>query len=166
MKTTLLLLPALALAACVSAGPKSAIGTEQKANEKQRLQLERRSDCMFRSTIDDFTALDNSHVVLFNSGRRKAYLLELEGACFDIRSQPAIATVDGDNNGQICGYGRDSVAYRGMGRVDQCRILGIEALSDARREALGLGAAPKPKPKPKDAKEEKPGDEDAPPPAK
>lgn len=159
MKVTLLLPPALALAACVSAGPQSAIGSQQKANEKQRLRLERTSDCMFRSTIDDFTALDDSHLVLFNSGRRKAYLLQLEGACFDLRTAPEVATVDGDNNGQICGYGRDSIAYRRMGRFDQCKILGIEALSDARREELGLGAAPKPKPR-----EDK--DEDAPPASK
>lgn len=158
MKATFLLLPALALAACVSAGPQSAIGSQEKANKKQRLKLERTSDCMFRSTIDDFTALDDSHLVLFNSGRRKAYLLQLEGACFDIRSEPAVATVDGDNNGQICGYGRDSIAYRRMGRFEECRILGIEALSDARRDEIGVGAAPKPKPKA--PKEEKPADED------
>lgn len=154
MKAVLfLLLPALALAACTSTGPQSAIGTQQKADQKQRLKLTRTSDCMFNSTIDDFTALDDAHLVLFNSGRRKAYLLQLEGACFDLKSEPAIATVDGDNNGQICGYGRDSIAYRRMGRFEDCRILGIEALSDTRREALGIGAAPKPKPKaPKEEK--------------
>ncbi len=142
------------LAACASQAPDSMLGMEQKAKQNQQVRLTRTSDCMFQSTIEDFTALDDSHLVLFNSGRRKAYLVQLEGGCFDLRSQAAVAPVDGDGNGQICGFGRDSIAYRRMNMLEQCRILGIESLSDARREALGIGAAPKPKPKA--PKEEKP----------
>lgn len=158
MKHALLPLVALLAAGCASTGPQSQLGTEQKARQQQQYKLTRTSDCVFQSTINDFSALDDTHVVLYSGGRRKAYLTELEGGCFDIGSQSALAAVDGDNNGQICGFGRDAMAYRRMGRLEQCRILGLEALSDARREALGLGA-PKPKPK----KEPKPKDESPPP---
>jgi hypothetical protein len=151
MKVPLLPLAALILAGCVSSGPQSQIGTEQKARQQQQYKLTRTSDCVFQSTVSDFNALDDTHVVLYSGGQRKAYLAELEGGCFDIRSQSALAAVDGDGNGQICGIGRDAMAYRRMGRLEQCRILGLEALSDARREALGLGA-----PKPKKAEKPKP----------
>jgi hypothetical protein len=155
MKSALLPLAALLLAGCVSTGPQSQIGTEQKARQKQQYKLTRTSDCVFQSTVSDFSALDDTHVVLYSGGRRKAYLAELEGGCFDIQSQSALAAIDGDGNGQICGIGRDAMAYQRMGRLEQCRILGLEALSDARREALGLGAptpkkAEKPKPAPGD----------------
>ena len=63
--------------------------------------------------------------------------------------------MDGDGNGQICGFGRDSVAYRRMGMVEDCRIMGMQELSDERRVELGVGAPP---PKPK--KEEKPKDDE------
>ena len=70
--------------------------------------MTRTSDCVFQSTIDGFDALDDTHVVLFSMGQRKAYLAELEGACFDVKSQSTLAAIDGDQNGQICGFGRDS----------------------------------------------------------
>lgn len=150
MKSALLPLSALLLAACVSSGPKSQLGTEQK--ESQRIKLTRTSDCVFQSSINDFAALDDTHVVLYSMGRRKAYLTELAGACFDVRSQSTLAAIDGDRNGQICGFGRDSIAYRRMGMVEECRILGMQELSNERRLELGLGVPPAPKPK----KEKKP----------
>ncbi len=86
---------------------------------------------------------------------RKAYLAEIAGGCFDVKGQSALAAVDGDRNGQICGFGRDSIAYRGLGRVENCRILGLEELSDERRLELGLGVPqPKPRKVPKDEKSE------------
>lgn len=157
MKFAVIPLAALLVAACATTGPESRLGTEQKARQQQQYKLNRTSDCVFQSTVDDFNALDNTHVVLFSGGRRKAYLAELEGGCFDIRSQSQLAAVDGDRNGQICGFGRDAMAYRQMGRIEQCRILGLEALTDERRAALGLGAPAAPKPK----KDDKP--KDAPP---
>ena len=132
------------LASCVSHGPQSQIGTQAKA-EKQ-IRLNRTSDCVFVSTISDFHALDDRHVVLYSMGERKAYLAEMTGGCFDMKYQSQLATVDGDHNGQICGFGRDSVAYRRMGVLEDCPIMGLEDLSNERREAIGIGV-PQPKPK-------------------
>jgi len=158
MKAAFLPIPALLLAACASTGPESRLGTEQKAQGEQNLRLTRTSDCVFQRNVEDFTALDNDHVVLFTGGRRKAYLVQLTGACFDVRSQNTLAAIDGDGNGQICGFGRDSIAYHHMGITEDCRILGIEDLSDERRVALGISLPPPPKPK----KPAEPKDEDAP----
>ena len=106
---------------------------------------QRTSDCVFQSSINGFDALDDRHIVLFSLGRRRAYLAEVTGACFDLDSQVSLVAVDGDGNGQVCGYGRDSIAFRHMGRVENCRILGLEQLSDERRLALGLAEPPKPR---------------------
>src|SRR5262245_7776805 len=148
------------LASCVSHGPQSQLGTQAKAD--QQIRLKRTSDCVFVSTISDFSPLDNRHVVLYSMGRRKAYLAELTGGCFDVKYQTQIGTVDGDQNGQICGFGRDSIAYRQLGSVENCPIMGIEDLSNERREALGIGV-PQTKPKEKEkekapAEEKKPGE--------
>jgi hypothetical protein len=154
MKSAFAVLPAILLAACASQGPDSMIGTEKKSQDRQRIQLKRTSDCVFQRNIEDFNALDNDHVVLFTGGRRKAYLVQLTGACFDVRSQNTLAAIDGDQNGQICGFGRDSIAYRNMGTTENCRILGIEDLSDERRAALGISLPPAPKPKKEDKAED------------
>ncbi len=159
MKTVLLPMTVLLLSACASSAPQSRLGTEQQTREKQQIKLTRTSDCVFQSTIDDFAALDDTHVVLFSSGHRKAYLTELTGGCFDVRTQSTLAAVDGDRNGQICGFGRDSIAYQRMGQVEDCRIMGMQELSNERREELGVGA-PAPRPKKEKPKAEPPPSED------
>ncbi|HEX9707267.1 MAG TPA: DUF6491 family protein [Steroidobacteraceae bacterium] len=152
MKTLILSLPLLALAACVSSGPQSQLGKK----EPQRIKMSRTSDCVFHSTISGFEALDDRYVVLFSMGRRKAYLAEIAGGCFNMKTQQALAAVDGDGNGQICGFGRDSIAYRNLGMVEDCRIMGLEELNDERRLELGIGV---PEKKPRKEKEEKKEDE-------
>ena len=127
----------LLLAACVSSGPESQLGKQDKG--PRRIEMSRTSDCVFQRNIDDFEAIDDNYVVLYSMGRRKAYLAQISGGCFDVKGQNSLAAVDGDRNGQICGFGRDSVAYRRLGAVEECRILGMQELSDERREELGLG---------------------------
>ena len=150
MKAAYATVTLLALSACVSSGPESQLGKK----EPRRIEMSRTSDCVFQSSISGFEALDDRYVVLYSMGRRKAHLVEIAGGCFDVKSQHTLAPVDGDGNGQICGFGRDSVAYQRMGMVENCRILGIEEMSDERRLELGLGV-PEKKPKKDDTKEEK-----------
>jgi hypothetical protein len=149
----------LALAACVSSGPESQLGTQAKAS--QDIKMTRTSDCVFQSTISDFTTLDNEHVVLYGMGKRKAYLAQIAPGCFDVKSQYSLAAVDGDRNGQICGFGRDSIAYRNLGMVEDCRIMGLEELSDERRVQLGVGV-PEKKPRKEDKPEEEAKDGETP----
>jgi hypothetical protein len=146
----------LLIAGCVSSGPESQLGKEDKG--PKRIEMSRTSDCVFQSIIDDFHTIDDRYLVLYASGGRKAYLVEIAGGCFDVDSQSALAAVDGDRNGQICGFGRDSIAYRRLGMVEDCRILGMEQLSDERRLELGLGV-PQHKQRKDEKKEEKPGDD-------
>jgi hypothetical protein len=145
----LLALATASLAACVSSGPESQLGKQ----EPKRIEMSRTSDCVFHSTISGFNAIDDRYIVLFSMGERNAYLAELAGACFDMKYQSALAAVDGDGNGQICGFARDSLAYRRMGMVEDCRILALEKLTDERRLELGVGV-PTRTPKKEDKGEE------------
>jgi hypothetical protein len=156
------MVPAVLLAACVSSGPESQlVKTRPSAKHKERIEMTRTTDCAFASTINDFQVLDDTHVVLFGMGRRKAYLAELAGACFGVRNQYALLPIDGDKNGQICGFGRDSIAYERLGGVERCRIIAMQELSDERRLELGIGVPPRPPPKDKDKpKDEKPSSDD------
>jgi hypothetical protein len=131
----ILAVPLFALAACVSSGPQSQLGKK----EPRQIEMSRTNDCVYHSTISGFEAIDDRYVVLLSMGNRKAYLAQIAGGCFDMKSQSALAAVDGDNNYQICGFGRDSIAYRRMGLVEDCRIMGLEELNDERRIELGVG---------------------------
>ena len=159
-----ILLVPLLLGACVSQGPESRLGTQEKERQSRGIKMSRTSDCVFQSTISGFEALDDRYVVLFASGSRKAYLADLSAGCLDVRNQSALAPVDGDGNGQICGFGRDSIAYRRLGMVEDCRILGLEQLSDERRLELGVGVPPKPQ-KSKEEKQDGKAEDDGKPPA-
>jgi hypothetical protein len=136
----------LALAACATTTPDPESGAQRKPNQNRKMV--RTTDCVFQSAISSFNALDNRYVVLYGSGSRTAYLVEVAGGCFDVRTRSTLAAVDGDGNGRICGFGRDSIAYRQFGRLEQCRILSIEKLSDLRRYEV-LGESP---PTPRDRK--------------
>ena len=154
MKATLLVLPLMALAACATTSNDSAQDGKVKANQSRKML--RTNDCMFSSTINGFDALDDRYVLLYGMGRKQAYLAELAPGCFQITSTIALGAVDGDNNGQICGYGRDSLAYREFGRAESCRIMSLEKLSDLRLyEVTGQGP-----PMPKDTERKKKKDED------
>ena len=128
MKTLLLALPLAAIAACATSSNQA----QDDAAFDRALRMERTRDCMFQSTINNFNALDDRHVILYGAGRGNAYLAELTPGCFQIRSSATLGAVDGDNNGQICSYGRDSLAYRGLGRTETCRIIALEKLSENR----------------------------------
>jgi Family of unknown function (DUF6491) len=142
MKTSTVCLSLLLLAGCTSQGPQSQIGSEERA--AREIQMTRTSDCVFHTTISDFHPLDDRHLVLYGSSRRHAYLAEIALGCYDVGSQVSLAAVDADGNGQVCGYGRDSVAYRGLGKVEHCRITALEKLTPDRLEQLGLAEPERP----------------------
>jgi len=126
----------LVVAACTSSGPQSQLGKD----EVREVEMSSSSDCVFHSTISGFEPLDDRHIVLYGAGERKAYLAEMGAGCFNIEMQTMFAAVDGDGNGQICGHGRDSLVYRRLSMVENCRFVGLEELSDERRLELGVGS--------------------------
>jgi hypothetical protein len=134
MKNAILLL-SVVLAACASSD--SMVQTRQKAKADQHV-LKGSSDCITESLVSGFNALDDRHLLLYGSGSRRVFLVEISPACFDLKYRNTLAVVDGDNNGQICGFGRDTIAFDQLGHVESCRIMGMEELNEERRlEVLG-----------------------------
>jgi hypothetical protein len=136
MRTTTLALPVALLAACVSSERQSQVGKD----DVQEAAMSDSGFCVPHSSIKSIEPLDDRQIVLYEAGERKAYLAEMEAGCFNIEMQTMFAAVDGDTNGQICGQGRDSVTYRRFNSVEDCRIVGLEELSDERRRELGVVA--------------------------
>jgi hypothetical protein len=119
MRYLLLAIPVALLSACAA--------TPQKEGPRAA----KTDACVSQSSITGFKALDESRVILYDDiGSKKAYLAEVMGGCFDLSHQSRLSAIDGDGNRQICGYGRDSIAYEQFGRVENCRIMTVELLTD------------------------------------
>lgn len=92
--------------------------------------------CLFESSVSGFEPVDRTRLIIRGIGRDPAYLAEVSAGCLDLEQRWALAIIDGDGNGQICGFGRDSVAYRDGPRIEQCRILKLHRLTPAQFETL------------------------------
>ncbi len=135
MRLPLLTVPLALLSACAATPPP-----------EEGPRTARTDACVFQSSIGGFKALDDSHVILYDDvGNKNAYLASVTPGCFDLLHQDNLAAVDGDGNGQICGYGRDSIAYRQFGRMEDCRVMTLEKLTDERLAAVLEQKAKKPR---------------------
>lgn len=94
--------------------------------------------CLFESTVTSFQPVDLRRIIIHGLGRDSAYLAEVSSGCFDLERRWSLAVIDGDHNGQICGFGRDSIAYRDGHRLQRCRILRLDRLTPQELEALEL----------------------------
>lgn len=99
--------------------------------------------CVFESSVTGFRSVDARRIIILGLGRDSAYLAEVSAGCFDLERPWALALIDGDHNGQICGFGRDSIAYRDGGRLERCRILRLDRLSPQQLEAIELEHGPR-----------------------
>ena len=134
MKLPLLALT-LALSACASTTP-------QKADAPPAA---RKDECLRESSITGFDVLNDRYVLLYGFGKQDPYLAEITPGCFDLKGTTALAAVDGDGNGQICGYGRDNIVYRDMGRTESCRIMALEKATEKRIQEVREQKSKKPR---------------------
>ncbi len=86
--------------------------------------------------ITGFDPLDDTHILLYGFGKQEPFLAEITPGCFDLKNQTSLAAIDGDGNGQICGYGRDNIVYREFGRTESCRIMTLEKATEERIAAV------------------------------
>ena len=135
MRLPLLALTIALLPACAAGPPRN-----EDASRTARTDA-----CVFQSSISGFKSLDDRHVVLYAFGNRDSYLAEVTLGCFGLQNQFELAAIDGDGNGQICGYGRDNIAYHELGRTESCRILSLEKATDERIAAILEKKAHKPR---------------------
>ena len=122
MRLPLLALPIALLSACAATPPP-----KEGARHAARMDA-----CVFQSSISGFRPLDDRHVLLYGMGSKESYLAEITPGCFDLQYQTALAAVDGDGDSQICGFGRDNIAYHQLGSTESCRIMTLEKATEER----------------------------------
>jgi len=93
--------------------------------------------CVFSSHIQNWQVLDSRHIVIWASAR-EAYLMTLIAPLQDTSVTLALAFIDKDNDGMICGRGADSVAVTGsMIHQIPSMISGMHRADDAELQQLG-----------------------------
>jgi hypothetical protein len=68
-------------------------------------------DCLFRQTVDDWSPLDQEHLIIFGPGRQDAFLARIAFPNPDLTFNIAVAIVDDDRNGMICGGATDGLVF-------------------------------------------------------
>ena len=135
MRFLLLTLSIALLSACAAQPP-------QKGDAPRTARMDA---CVFESQITGFDPLDDTHILLYAFGKKEPFLAEITPGCFDLKNQTALAAIDGDGNGQICGYGRDNIVYREFGRTESCRIVTLEKATEERIASVRENKAKKPR---------------------
>jgi hypothetical protein len=108
-------------------GCRSATGSEERAASG--------NDCVFFRTIDNWQVLDDSSLVIWTTGNRRAYLVRLFRPSPDLRFAIDLRFQDGNGDGQLCPFGGDSVITGGT-TADRYRISSMKRLSEKELEDL------------------------------
>ncbi len=95
------------------------------------------TDCLFTRTVDDWTPLDNQHLIIFGPLRRDAYLARLFFPTPDLMSDVGIAIVDDNGSGAICGGGTDALVFGPRSSVPgRNNIVSMQKIDPARADKL------------------------------
>ncbi|MGD8324806.1 MAG: DUF6491 family protein [Gammaproteobacteria bacterium] len=129
-------LRAAAALLAVAAGAAGCAGTGGDSGSQARLDGGdgRASDCIFSSSIRDFTALDNRNLILDAPGSR-AYHVVLTMPSMNLESEFRIGVVDRDGDRRICPFGRDRILIDGPLR-EELSIRSIRQIDEEDVEAL------------------------------
>ncbi|MFC7049608.1 DUF6491 family protein [Emcibacter nanhaiensis] len=84
--------------------------TDEQYKEMTK-RLSRENDCIFIRTIDSWTALDRTHLLLYAPTRNHPYLLEVAPTTYNLmfEEQLAIYSKTGEN---LCPYGRSGLLLK------------------------------------------------------
>jgi len=86
----------------------------------------RGSDCISIRTIRDYTALDDTNLLIWTSPKRP-YFVRLFSPTWGLRSSFQIGTMSRDD--RLCPYGGDALVFDSAGR-DSSRIASIRRISE------------------------------------
>jgi Family of unknown function (DUF6491) len=147
-------LAACGLMSCASSPGGSAAAEKQPAKSTPSLS---REGCIFASVVDDWTPIDEEHLLIFGPGRHEAYLTTLFFPSPDVKWSIRAAIVDADHDGRICGFGSDAVVFengiaptnrvtiRSMQRIDKAQVDEIlKTLAEKKRNKSKQGAKDSP----------------------
>lgn len=92
--------------------------------------------CTWFRSIDDWQRLDDRNLIVWGPGKT-AYHVELSMPLFDLRTAESIAFIDGNRDGQLCGFGMDQVVVPHAPIFESSTILGMTRLDAAGVQQLG-----------------------------
>jgi hypothetical protein len=86
--------------------------------------------CTWFRTIDDWRRLDDSNLIVWGPNK-VPYHVQLSMPLFDLSTAESIAFIDGNRDGQLCGFGMDRVVIPNAPIHESSTILGMTRLNDA-----------------------------------
>jgi hypothetical protein len=89
--------------------PAHAAVDEVKKDEAAAAPKKNRESCVFSRSVRDWRALDDTNLVVWAPNDQQAYHVKLALPLFSARFDWKLAFIDGDQDGRICSYGRDSI---------------------------------------------------------
>jgi hypothetical protein len=121
MKFTALIASALVLlAGCATHGGKPASTAQDNSG----------NDCIFFASLNNWAVLDRTHLIVRPSSK-EAYLVDTAFPIEDLPWAPEILFVDGDHNGELCGYGMDEIVVPNSNVNNRATIASIRRVDDA-----------------------------------
>jgi hypothetical protein len=99
------------ISALTLSGPlaQAAVDTQPKGEASGATPKKNRESCLYSRSVHDWRTLDDSNLVVWAPNDRQAYHVKLIFPLFSARYEYRLAFIDGDRDGRLCGYGRDSV---------------------------------------------------------
>lgn len=118
-------LAAIAIAGC----------TSTSANSRPREPVH--TDCVFRQTVNDWSPLDDQHLIIYGLTQSEAYLARLFFPNPDLMFNLGVAIVDDDRSGSICGGSGDGLYFGPRSAVPgKNNIVSLQKIDRAQAEQL------------------------------
>jgi hypothetical protein len=90
----------------------------------------RGNDCFFTHMLYDWQELDPNNLVVWASGRRKAYHVYIMIPLYDLKFSERLAFVDKDHDGMLCGFSSDEIAVTDRSYPQHSSITAMKLLDD------------------------------------
>lgn len=97
----------------------------------------KKSQCLFSTTVRDWRALDDSHLVIWGPSAKDTYLVEIMRRLPDMRVTENMAFIDGDHDGMICSGAGDQIAVPKSRVSAPAFIAFMKRLDEAGLRAVG-----------------------------
>jgi Family of unknown function (DUF6491) len=95
------------------------------------------TDCVFRQTVNDWSPLDDKHLIIYGLTDQDAYLARLFFPNPDLTFNLGVAIVDDDRSGSICGGSTDGLFFGPRSAVPgKNTIVSMQKISKAQAEKL------------------------------
>ena len=113
-----------------------AAGCATQGSQPTATQTSSGNDCIFFSSLNSWTVLDRSHLIIWPSPK-EPYLVDTGFPIEDLPWASGIAFVDGDHNGRLCGYGMDAIVVPHSNVNNRATIASIRRIDETELAKLG-----------------------------